>query len=117
MRGNGCGRTGLSESAAGVFSEKPPFPLNLWFPTEWEIYGRRWSSTTYETAANQARLGYYTSHEYRVKYRANGTVWHWWEASPYSGSTGAFWAVNTSGTAHLSLGINAYGFAPAFCVK
>jgi hypothetical protein len=89
----------------------------LWLPTEWELFGTRKHSSSYETATNQARLGYYTSDGSRLKYRDDGTVDGWWEASPYSDFTSIFCGVTILGVSSYAHAINALGFAPAFCVK
>ena len=70
----------------------------LWLPTERELFGKNaYSSAKWETAANQARLEYYESGSRRTKYDADGDNWYWWAASPYSGSTGYFCFVYSSG--------------------
>jgi hypothetical protein len=89
----------------------------LWLPTEREVFGgRAWSNTTWETAANQARLEYYEGDGQRVKYNKSGAMW-WWEASPSSGSAAYFCAVAANGYANYHYASAVGGCAPAFCVR
>jgi hypothetical protein len=46
----------------------------------------------------------------------NGVKWGYWLRPHYSGSTGAFCTVDSSGAAHYDYAPYVYGFAPAFCV-
>jgi hypothetical protein len=87
----------------------------LWLPTEREMFGSNTrSSSTYETAANQARLEYYSSDAMRKK---SGDNDGYWMASPASSTTYYYCYVTSSGgTAQNSASVNR-GIVPAFCVK
>ncbi|MDR1636540.1 MAG: DUF6273 domain-containing protein [Treponema sp.] len=92
----------------------------LWLPTEREMFGgNEASNTTWETAANQARLEYYESNSRRIKYDREGDRMWWWEASPsaYSGSAAYFCHVHYYGLAYNYLASSVGGCAPAFCVR
>jgi hypothetical protein len=105
----------------------------LWLPTEREMFGfdpagytdngahsalGPFSVAAYETAANQARLGYYGSDAKRVKYDSGNSARWYWQASPHSGSAAYFCDVVSYGFGSL---LNASevvgGCAPAFCVR
>jgi len=98
----------------------------VWLPTAREMFGRdAYANGAYETAANQARLDYYTNDAARVKYKSDGGAYYYWEASPGwalshgPGQTdnGSFCAVTTSGDSNYSWPTNDRGVAPAFCIK
>jgi hypothetical protein len=103
----------------------------LWLPTEREMYQNGkdtgyndgpYSEAAYETAANQARLEYYTDDASRKKLlNTEGTKWYW-GASPYAaGSTwsddSSFCCVYSNGIAHYDGASAVGGCAPAFCVR
>jgi hypothetical protein len=89
----------------------------LWLPTEREVFDSNvHSNTTYETAANQAWLGYYTSNESRIKYDSDGGNYPWVTASPSIGAT-YLYCIISSGMTDFNYVTNFFGFAPAFCVK
>jgi hypothetical protein len=86
----------------------------LWLPTEREMFGSNtYSSGTYETEGNQARLEYYTTDQSRKK---NGV---YWLASPRGGNNTGYdnCAVNANGGPSQYALTQSYGVAPAFCVK
>jgi hypothetical protein len=88
----------------------------LWLPTELEMRGARtFSSATYETAANQARLEYYTTNALRIKYMSDNSAMYFWLASVNSASF--FCHSETGGTAGYNYATAAFGCAPAFCVR
>jgi hypothetical protein len=91
----------------------------LWLPTEWEMLGdldaNRVSNSTWETAANQTRLEYYTYDT--PKYNSANTASGYWLASPHAGSLNFFCRVNQHGTIDSNTGSNVYGCATAFCVR
>jgi hypothetical protein len=90
----------------------------LWLPTERELFGSRsLSNDTDETAANQARLAYYTNNDRRIKYNNGNTAAWYWEASPGSASAANFCLVNLSGFAGYYDASAVGGCAPAFCVR
>jgi hypothetical protein len=94
----------------------------VWLPTERELFGSRtYSSTTYETEANQARLEYYTSDALRIKYNESNIAEWYWLASPYSNryadSLYHFCGASSLGLADYDLASTRSGVAPAFCVK
>jgi hypothetical protein len=99
----------------------------LWLPTEREMFGDSYSknyeynpdyysSATYETAENQARLEYYDGNDRRKK---SGAEWYW-ESSPESipnpGGSAAFCTVY-NGITLSSRAALVGGVAPAFCVQ
>ncbi|MDR3247283.1 MAG: DUF6273 domain-containing protein [Treponema sp.] len=72
----------------------------LWLPTEWEMFGSNtYLDTTHETAANQARLEYYTTDTRRIKYNVSNSANWYFLASPDSGSADNFCNVDTTGGA------------------
>jgi uncharacterized repeat protein (TIGR02543 family) len=101
---------------------------SLWIPTEREMFlSRYYSSSTYETAENQAHLEYYpvmipdTEADYTAlaffkKYNSSNNAQAYWEASPCSANWFAavhadgYWSTSTSGN-------QVPGCAPAFCVR
>jgi hypothetical protein len=113
----------------------------LWLPTERELFENgkstyQYEGTTYgpynprsvtadETAANQARLEYYTTNESRLKFFAGGSAdithihaddW-WWEASPYAADAYSFCRVDYAGYSYYISASKEGGCAPAFCVR
>jgi hypothetical protein len=94
----------------------------VWLPTVREMFGEPDASNeTYETAANQARLEYYTDNTARIKYNGGGHADWYWEASPgwalSSTSNGTFCEVTTGGAASFLWPDQSLGVAPAFCVR
>jgi hypothetical protein len=88
----------------------------LWLPTERELFGSQtYSSTTYETAANQARLEYYTADALRIKYTISDSPQNYWLASCDSSSN--FCNTGSNGGAYHNVAYNVVGCAPAFCVR
>jgi hypothetical protein len=89
----------------------------LWLPTEREICGVNfWSHSTWETAANQARLAYYDTSSKFIKHDSgNGTTYYWLS------STGSYsylvCCVTPDGLAYETYGETRRGCAPAFCVR
>ncbi|GHV92586.1 hypothetical protein AGMMS50268_30890 [Spirochaetia bacterium] len=87
----------------------------LWLPTEWEVFGSSEDSSSSETAANQARLDYYTSDPSRIKWGSTGVAEFYRLATPNAIRSNGFNAVAPSGVRGGAFG--ATGFAPAFCVR
>jgi hypothetical protein len=73
-------------------------------------------STTYETAANQARLAYYDSDSARIKYTDSSDEYYYWMASTHDTAT-HFCTVHIVSKAANGYAPYVYSFAPAFCVK
>jgi hypothetical protein len=92
----------------------------LWLPTEWEMFGVQiFSSETYETTENQARLEYYDTSDRRIKYYGS-TSSLYWEASSNSYNALSFCAVGNGSTSYngATNGTSSCGgVAPAFCVQ
>jgi hypothetical protein len=89
----------------------------LWLPTEWEMFGENtYSIAGDETAANQARLEYYTGDESRIKLAGGSLSWYW-EASANADSASSFCVVGNNGDPHSNSASGAGGCAPAFCVR
>jgi hypothetical protein len=90
----------------------------LWLPTELELFGfQSKSDTTYETAADQARLEYYIT-DWR-KYNLLNYSDAYWLASPSYIDADCFCFVRNiySGEAYYNSASSSYGCVPAFCVK
>lgn len=83
----------------------------LWLPTEREVRDA-YISPDVETAANQARLEYYTDDNSRKK-SSDG----WRLASSHASGDSSFCSVGSVGGAASSLANNVGGCAPAFCVR
>jgi hypothetical protein len=116
--------TGDSDLAAGVDEIED----TVWLPTERELFGvPDASNEAYETAANQARLEYYSgadedeANAKRVKYTGGGNAGSYWGASPGQAnpgaSNGSFCEVTMDGAASYAPPDQVNGVAPAFCVK
>lgn len=99
----------------------------IFLPSYSEIYGT--ASYSYYSLSGQTTEGtqwdYYKTASNRIKYgnnagNANSTAQYWWEGSPstyYDSSAGYYWCrVNTDGSASVSYGNFAGGFAPAFAL-
>jgi hypothetical protein len=89
----------------------------LWLPTVWEMFGDNQgrANDTYETAANQARLEYYTSDQSRTKWHTkNNSSMRYWLASPVSSSDNLFCNVLPNGAASIYYAGSVGGCAPAF---
>jgi hypothetical protein len=89
----------------------------LWLPTEREMFGTASRSTSYENAANQARLEYYETAGTRTKYFIVDGDCIYWEASPEGTTSSNFAYVNYGGSAFYGQADSLRGVAPAFCVK
>jgi hypothetical protein len=94
----------------------------LWLPTEREMFGVKTYSPDSETAANQARLGYYKDPESRIKYTGQKAVAYWGvtgRAVPDPSSIGIFQGINALGNVDGYYGNKSenIGIAPAFCVQ
>ncbi len=90
----------------------------LWLPTEREMFGSNtYSSTVYETAANQARLEYYVDNTKRAKYDSTNTVSWYWLASPHRGAVFDFCVSSNPIGANVHYAGTVGGCAPAFCVQ
>jgi hypothetical protein len=101
------GKTG----GAGTLTDK------LWLPTDREMFQGRTSSADGETAANQARLEYYTDDSRRVKHSNNGQALFYWESSAFPYDLLSFCSVTNSGSGDNGAASDGGGVAPAFCVK
>jgi len=105
----------------GGSASNPGFDLiedKIILPTEYEIQGTHtYSNSQAEAAGDQGRWEYYDSNAKRIKYnKANATTWYWC-ASPCSGTTTYFCAVDSGGSAgNGNASHNNGGVAPAFCV-
>jgi hypothetical protein len=85
---------------------------------EFEIFGRRIQSNTYETN-KQTQYAYYANGNSSIKYRHNNisSTATYWIRSPYyntDGGSHAFSTVYTNGTASHSYVYRSYGIAPIF---
>jgi hypothetical protein len=85
----------------------------LWLPTAWEMSGSNmYSSSTHETAVNQAHLAYYASDEACIKYNSTNGQAGYWTASPAESTAASFCTYDGSNPADSGAGC-----APAFCVQ
>jgi hypothetical protein len=87
----------------------------LWLPTEREMNGVRFYSSTYETASNQARLEYYVPTPKNLS-KENRSYWLASPGPAVSGLT-SFCVVKADGNPHYTSTNMNIGCAPAFCVK
>ena len=83
----------------------------LFLLSEVEIFG----STTYSFAGEGSQYDWYKAGNTKVK-KVNGSAYHWWERSPYSGVTYGFCFVNGNGGASYSNASTSYGVSFGFCV-
>ena len=84
---------------------------DLFLLSEIEIFG----TTTYSVAGEGTQYEWYKAGNSRIK-KVNGSANYWWERSPYSGNTGYFCYVNSSGTADYNYANNSLGVSFGFCV-
>lgn len=84
---------------------------DLFLLSEIEIFG----TTTYSVAGEGTQYEWYKAGNSRIK-KVNGSANSWWERSPYSGDTGTFCFVGSSGSANnYGAGIS-FGVSFGFCV-
>jgi hypothetical protein len=89
----------------------------LFLPTEYEMFGTNgFSNSIAEVGTTQGRFTYYDSNDKRIKYNKDDSPRPYWEASPYSGSTGAFCCVSASGGYDHIIASSVCGLAPVLCV-
>jgi hypothetical protein len=93
----------------------------IWLPTEWELFGANYYSTSLgdiaETASNQGRREFYQAYADRIKYANIGgtaTEVRWWMASPYYGFTYHFCLIYDGGSSNFGSANYTCGIAPAF---
>ena len=78
---------------------------------EIEIFG----STTYSVSGEGTQYAYYKAGNSKVKNK-DGSAAHWWERSPFSGSSSGFCRVNSGGGAVNRYASSSGGVAFGFCV-
>ena len=83
----------------------------LFLLSEVEIFG----STTYSFAGEGSQYDWYKAGNTKVK-KVNGSANNWWERSPYSGVTGSFCIVYSSGDANYYNASYSFGVSFGFCV-
>lgn len=83
----------------------------LFLLSEVEIFG----STTYSFAGEGSQYDWYKAGNTKVK-KVNGSAYHWWERSPYSGGTSRFCRVSSNGNANYNNASDSYGVSFGFCV-
>ena len=84
---------------------------------EFEVHGTRSYANSYEQSKQQ-QYDYYKNGNSKVRYKYNSVgnaVW-WWNRSPYSGSSSAFCAVNSDGSANVFASRYCNAVAPCFYV-
>lgn len=84
---------------------------DLFLLSEIEIFG----TTTYSVAGEGTQYEWYKAGNSRIK-KVNGSADSWWERSPYSGGTGDFCYVGSSGIANYSAANGSRGVSFGFCV-
>lgn len=84
---------------------------DLFLLSEIEIFG----TTTYSVAGEGTQYEWYKAGNSRIK-KVNGSADYWWERSPYSGNTGTFCIVGSSGSAGNYGASNSCGVSFGFCV-
>lgn len=84
---------------------------DLFLLSEIEIFG----TTTYSVAGEGTQYEWYKAGNSRIK-KVNGSAYSWWERSPYSGNTGYFCNVDSSGIADFYGAYDSYGVSFGFCV-
>lgn len=84
---------------------------DLFLLSEIEIFG----TTTYSVAGEGTQYEWYKAGNSRIK-KVNGSAGGWWGRSPYSGNTGYFCSVNSSGNANGNNAGNSIGVSFGFCV-
>lgn len=80
------------------------------------IFGSATHSQTDEAALYTQWEWYKTSANRVKKLGDTGSASNWWECSPYSGSSGYFCRVGTSGSAGINGANNTHGLAPFGCI-
>lgn len=83
----------------------------LFLLSEVEIFG----TTTYSVPGEGTQYAYYKAGNSTVK-KVNGSANSWWERSPYSGDTGNFCRVSSTGTAGYYAASGSRGVSFGFCV-
>ena len=96
---------GNNQSALETTSDK------LFLLSEIEIFG----ATQYSYAGEGKQYEYYSAGNSTIK-KVNGSAYYWWERSPYSGNTGNFCFVNSTGGANYGNASGSYGVSFGFCV-
>ena len=88
----------------------------IFLASEIEIFG----STTYSVSGEGTQYQYYknaTANRYKMPKWSSSSVSHvYWERSPLSGSTSAFFRVYSNGYANYNYADSAYGVAPCLCI-
>ena len=84
---------------------------DLFLLSEIEIFG----TTTYSVAGEGTQYEWYKAGNSRIK-KVNGSAYHWWERSPYSGNTNYFCYVNSIGDANYNAASGSRGVSFGFCV-
>ena len=84
---------------------------DLFLLSEIEIFG----TTTYSVAGEGTQYEWYKAGNSRIK-KVNGSAYHWWGRSPYSGGTGYFCIVSSSGNANCNDADYSRGVSFGFCV-
>ena len=99
------GKGGGSSSGTEIVSD------NCFLLAEIEVFG----STTYSVSGEGTQYAYYKAGNSKVK-NTQGSAYHWWERSPYSGDGNSFCLVAMNGKATYSNPTLKPLIAFAFCV-
>ena len=89
-------------------------PMYLWLFSEIEVFGK----TTYSFAGEGTQYPYFATAAERIKRLSNGAgaASYWWERSPYTGGSGGFCYVTTSGAAYNNYAKFSIGVCFGFCI-
>lgn len=92
-----------------------PSEDDVFLLAEYEIFGACSHATTQE-ANYLKQYAYYSAGNSKEKRNDTGNLVHWWERSPYSGTSTSFCRVSNGGSASDNSASLSFGVAPAFKV-
>ena len=101
----------LSGTGGGSTSGTQTTHDKLFLLSEVEIFG----TTTYSVPGEGTQYAYYKAGNSKVK-KVNGSVYYWWERSPFSGDTDGCCCVGGNGGANSGSASFSYGVSFGFCV-
>ena len=107
---NGIREVNKLTSAGGASSTINTTADKLFLLSEIEIFG----SVSYSKSGEGTQYDYYKAGNSKVK-NVSGSVYIWWERSPYANSATAFCLVNSIGDANSNYASKSFGAAFGFC--
>ena len=107
---NGIREVNKLTSAGGASSTINTTADKLFLLSEIEIFG----SVSYSKSGEGTQYDYYKAGNSKVK-NVSGSVYIWWERSPYANSATAFCLVNSIGDANSNYATKSFGVAFGFC--